>query len=102
MEWFVNDNKLGTLPDTMRNALKLAPQDMFIERCQQLARGKRVLVDADSAPVALRFAIEPQGEIIWQTDPITLMKASKNPVELAGYRECHHQTVRHGSISLPG
>lgn len=91
VEWFVNDNKLGTLPDTMRNALKLAPQDMFIERCQQLARGKRVLVDADSAPVALRFAIEPQGEIIWQTDPITLMKASKNPVELAGYRECHHQ-----------
>lgn len=91
VEWFVNDNKLGTLPDTMRNALKLTPQDMFIERCQQLARGKRVLVDADSAPVALRFAIEPQGEIIWQTDPITLMKASKNPVELAGYRECHHQ-----------
>lgn len=49
------------------------------------------MVDNDSAPVALRFAIEPQGEIIWLTDPITLMKANKNPVELAGYRECHHQ-----------
>jgi Xaa-Pro aminopeptidase len=49
------------------------------------------MVDADSAPVALRFAIEPRGEIVWRTDPITLMKATKNPIELAGYRACHHQ-----------
>ncbi len=91
VEWFVNDNKLGTLPDRVRNAFTISPQDAFIERCQQLSRGKRVMVDNDSAPVALRFAIEPQGEIIWLTDPITLMKANKNPVELAGYRECHHQ-----------
>jgi Xaa-Pro aminopeptidase len=40
------------------------------------------MVDADSAPVALRFAIEPQGEIVWQTDPITLMKAGKNRLSL--------------------
>ncbi|WP_191185383.1 aminopeptidase P family protein [Enterobacter sichuanensis] len=91
VEWFVNDNKLSALPDAVRNAFTIAPQDAFIERCQRLAAGKRVMVDADSAPVALRFAIEPQGEIVWQTDPITLMKATKNPVELAGYRECHHQ-----------
>jgi hypothetical protein len=29
----------------------LAPQDTFIERCQQIAEGKRVMIDADSAPV---------------------------------------------------
>ena len=91
VEWFVNDNKLSNLPDSFRHTVTIAPQDAFIGRCQQLAKGKRVMVDADSAPVALRFAIEPDGEIIWQTDPITLMKAHKNPVELAGYRECHHQ-----------
>ncbi|MFZ5295513.1 aminopeptidase P family protein [Enterobacter chuandaensis] len=91
VEWFVNDNKLSALPDEVRNAFTIAPQDTFIERCQQLAEGKRVMVDADSAPVALRFAIEPRGEIVWRTDPITLMKATKNPVELAGYRACHHQ-----------
>lgn len=28
------------------------------------------MVDADSAPVALRFAIEPHGDILWRTDPI--------------------------------
>lgn len=91
VEWFVNDNKLSNLPDSFRHTVTIAPQDAFIGRCQQLAKGKRVMVDADTAPVALRFAIEPDGEIIWQTDPITLMKAHKNPVELAGYRECHHQ-----------
>lgn len=91
VEWFVNDNKLSALPDEVRNAFTIAQQDTFIERCQQLAEGKRVMVDADSAPVALRFAIEPRGEIVWRTDPITLMKATKNPVELAGYRACHHQ-----------
>lgn len=91
VEWFVNDNKLSALPDGVRNAFTVAPQDTFIERCQQIAVGKRVMIDADSAPVALRFAVEPRGEIVWRTDPITLMKATKNPVELAGYRECHHR-----------
>lgn len=91
VEWFVNDNKLGALPEDVRNAFTIAPQDAFIERCQQIAAGKRVMIDADSAPVALRFAIEPRGEIVWRTDPITLMKATKNPIELAGYRACHHQ-----------
>ncbi|WP_395277835.1 aminopeptidase P family protein [Enterobacter bugandensis] len=91
VEWFVNDNKLAELPDAVLNAFMIAPQDTFIERCQQLAEGKRVMVDADSAPVALRFAIEPRGEIVWRTDPITLIKATKNPAELAGYRECHLQ-----------
>ncbi|HEE9787590.1 TPA: aminopeptidase P family protein [Enterobacter soli] len=91
VEWFVNDNKLSKLSDTVKEAFTISPQDAFIGRCQQILQGKRVMVDADSAPVALRFAIEPQGEIVWQTDPITLMKAGKNSTELAGYRECHHQ-----------
>ncbi|WP_203461382.1 aminopeptidase P family protein [Enterobacter cloacae] len=91
VEWFVNDNKLSNLPDSVRNAFTIAPQNTFIERCQRISQGKRVMLDAGSAPVALRFAIEPDGDILWQTDPITLMKANKNPVELAGYRECHHQ-----------
>ncbi|MFT4293037.1 aminopeptidase P family protein [Enterobacter sp.] len=91
VEWFVNDNKLSKLSDTVKEAFTISPQDAFIGRCQQISQGKRVMVDADSAPVALHFAIEPQGEIVWQTDPITLMKAGKNSTELAGYRECHHQ-----------
>jgi Xaa-Pro aminopeptidase len=90
VEWFVNEDKLHALPASVREAFTVSPQDDFIARCQQLAHGKRVLVDADSAPVALRFAIEPEGEIIWQTDPITLMKANKNRLSWRD-RECHHR-----------
>jgi Xaa-Pro aminopeptidase len=91
VEWFVNDDKLADLPPSVAGQFILSPQEAFIPRCQQLAKGKRIVVDPDSAPVALRFAIEPQGDIVWLTDPITLLKAGKNQVELAGYRECHHQ-----------
>ena len=92
LEWFVDSNKTQQLPAALLNTLTLAPQESFLARCQQLAKGKRFLVDKDYAPVALRFAIvEHGGEVLWAPDPITLMKAHKNDVELAGYRECHEQ-----------
>lgn len=92
LEWFVDSNKTQQLPAALLNTLTLAPQESFLARCQQLAKGKRFLVDKDYAPVALHFAIvEHGGEVLWAPDPITLMKAHKNDVELAGYRECHEQ-----------
>ena len=92
LEWFVDSNKTQQLPAALLNTLTQAPQESFLARCQQLAKGKRFLVDKDYAPVALRFAIvEHGGEALWAPDPITLMKAHKNDVELAGYRECHEQ-----------
>ncbi|WP_407435835.1 aminopeptidase P family protein [Lelliottia sp.] len=90
VEWFVDGEKIRDLPASALKSVVVSAQDDFVRRCQQISEGKRVWVDADSAPVALRFAIEPQGEILWQADPITMMKAQKNAVELAGYRECHH------------
>lgn len=89
VEWFVDGEKIRDLPASALESVVVSAQDDFVRRCQQISEGKRVWVDADSAPVALRFAIEPQGEILWQADPITMMKAQKNAVELAGYRECH-------------
>ncbi|MFV9326880.1 aminopeptidase P family protein [Citrobacter europaeus] len=92
LEWFVDSNKTQQLPASLLNTLTLAPQESFLARCRQLAKGKRFLVDRDYAPVALRFAIEEHGgNVLWAPDPITLMKAHKNDVELAGYRECHEQ-----------
>jgi len=89
VEWFVDGEKIRDLPASALESVVVSAQDDFVRRCQQISEGKRVWVDADSAPVALRFAIEPQGEILWQADPITMMRAQKNAVELAGYRECH-------------
>lgn len=92
LEWFVDSNKTQQLPSSLLDTLTLVPQENFLTRCQQLANGKRFLVDKDYAPVALRFAIEEHGgNVLWAPDPITLMKSHKNDVELAGYRECHEQ-----------
>ena len=91
VEWFVDGDKLRELPASAVDGLVISPQDSFVPRCKQVSEGKRVWLDADSAPVALRFAIEAQGEIVWLADPVTIMKANKNPVELEGYRECHQQ-----------
>jgi len=89
VEWFVDGDKIRALPASALESVVVSAQDDFVRRCDQISEGKCVWVDADSAPVALRFAIEPQGAILWQADPITMMKAQKNAVELAGYRECH-------------
>ncbi len=91
VEWFVTPEKTTGLSASLLESLTQAPEADFLPRSQLLCAGKRVMVDADSAPVALRFAVEPQGEIVWHADPITAMKAHKNPTELAGYRDSHQQ-----------
>ena len=92
VEWFVDPRKTAALSAELKATLTLNDFDAFLPRCQQIAPGKRILLDGDFAPVALRFAIEQQGgEVLWSADPITFIKAHKNPVELAGYRESHQQ-----------
>lgn len=90
IEWFVDDAKLHQLDSTLLNSVSLQHHDSFLARCQQLAAGKRFSLDGDTAPVAVRIAVEAGGgEIVWQPDPITLVKANKNSTELEGYRACH-------------
>lgn len=90
VEWFVDEAKLQQLKGSALESLNIQKPDEFLARCQQHAAGKRFLLDADNTPVAVRFAVEAGGgEIEWQPDPITLMKANKNSTELEGYRSSH-------------
>ncbi|MBV8044138.1 aminopeptidase P family protein [Pluralibacter sp.] len=90
LEWFINSQKTAGLSDTLLSTLTRLPQEALLSRVAQRAPGKRILLDADSAPVALRFATEQHGgSILWATDPITFIKAKKNDVELEGYRDSH-------------
>ena len=57
LEWFVDSNKTQQLPSSLLDTLTLAPQENFLTRCQQLANGKRFLVDKDYAPVALKNTV---------------------------------------------
>lgn len=90
IEWFVDEGKLRSLDKAQLNGISRSPMDEFLPRCQQAAAGKRILIDPDSAPVAVRFAVEHGGgNVVWGPDPITLIKANKNETELAGYRDSH-------------
>lgn len=92
MEWFIDAAKTHALSDDLKSSLRISAWTDFLPHCQQAAAGKKVMLDADYAPVALRFAIEHNGgEVVWHSDPITLIKAHKNPVELEGYRDSHRQ-----------
>lgn len=92
MEWFIDPAKTHELSDVLKSSLRISAWTDFLPHCQQVAAGKKVMLDADYAPVALRFAIEHNGgEVVWHADPITFIKAHKNPVELEGYRDSHRQ-----------
>jgi Xaa-Pro aminopeptidase len=75
-----------------RQADVLEP-DALLEFVEDLGRkGARVVFDSATAPAYLTQAIERAGgkaEI--GADPITLMKAKKNPAELAGARAAHER-----------
>lgn len=54
------------------------------------AKGRRVRVDQSTAPVRLAGLIEAAGGSVDKgTDPIALLKAAKNPAEIAGMRAAH-------------
>lgn len=90
LEWFIDNRKTAGLSDALLGALTRLPQEALLTRVAQLAPGKRILLDADSAPVALRFAAEQHGgSVLWAADPITFIKAKKNEAELEGYRDSH-------------
>ena len=67
--------------------------DALLGFVEDLGRsGARVAFDAATAPAWLTQAIERAGgKAAIGADPITLMKAKKNPVELAGARAAHER-----------
>ena len=67
--------------------------DALLDFVEDLGRqGARVAFDAATAPAYLTQAIERAGgKADIGADPITLMKATKNPVELAGARAAHER-----------
>lgn len=92
VEWFVDPVKLTLVPPVWLMDISLKAPSALLARCQEVAAGKRILLDADNAPVAVSFAVEAGGgEVFWQPDPLTFMKAQKNLTELEGYRHCHLQ-----------
>lgn len=88
---FLDEAKLS---EDVRDALSalshLHPVEDLDETLSAFARNRRVRVDQATCPVRLAGLIDKAGGTIDKgQDPIALLKASKNPAEIAGMRAAH-------------
>lgn len=90
--WFVAPEKLSTeLRAHLGNAVSSQPPADFLGALDGFA-GQRVLLDPNSAPAILFHRLKEAGaEIVRDSDPCQLPKATKNAVELAGARAAHRR-----------
>jgi len=83
------------IPDDVRSALApfadFLPREHMMENLDELGKeGKRVRFDEATAGYALIRRLEAAGgETINGEDPVTLMKACKNKIEIEGARRAH-------------
>ena len=90
-DWFVDRRKLpNDLAGIEADGLTIQDIDSFIPELEKRASDRRVMIDPGFAPVAVRLAVERGGgTALMQISPVTVAKAVKNPVELAGFRSVH-------------
>ena len=81
----------NSVADSLNQVADIAHPDTLDTVLARLsAGGKTIRVDQATAPVRLIDLIEQAGGTISSgPDPVSLMKAAKNPTELAGTREAH-------------
>ena len=75
------------------NAVTLAPPDELGSALDTLGKmARRVLIEAATAPYWASTRLQQAGAtIVREADPVSLPKACKNAVELAGVRAAHHR-----------
>ena len=71
------------------DGITLRPYGQIYENLSSLPANSRVLIDEDAVNVALRHALPQTVKVIARTNPTTLMKAQKTPVEQENMRLAH-------------
>lgn len=91
-EWLVDHRKLpNDLSDFELDGVALAEPQQLLERVRAAAPGCTAMFDPAVTSSAVAHATrEAGGSVRLTRSPITLAKMHKNPVELAGFRDCHH------------
>lgn len=89
IDLFVDARKLGdAVAEFELDGVTLHAPSAFLQRLsERLKRGERVSMDPRFSPVgAATTAREASATVLIEPDPLTALKAVKNPVELAGLR----------------
>lgn len=90
-EWLVDHRKLpNDLADFELDGVTIAAPETLLERAHAAAPGRTLLLDPAFAPSAVAHTVRSAGGAVrLARSPVTLAKMVKNPVELAGFRDCH-------------
>ena len=89
IDLFIDARKLGdAVAEFELDGVTLHAPSAFLQRLsERLKRGERVSMDPRFSPVgAATTAREASATVLIEPDPLTALKAVKNPVELAGLR----------------
>ena len=90
-EWLVDHRKLpNDLSDFELDGVTTAEPQTLLQRVRAKSSGRTLLLDPAFAPSAVAHAARAAGGTVrLARSPLTLAKMVKNPVELAGFRDCH-------------
>jgi Xaa-Pro aminopeptidase len=88
---FMDERKVkNNIREALEGNSTFAPIEGFADALQNLPKDAKVLVDPKASALAVRDAVKTAGcKLVETADPITLMKAQKNAVELEGARAAH-------------
>ncbi|MGJ8586114.1 MAG: aminopeptidase P family protein [Marinosulfonomonas sp.] len=90
MIWAIHTDKIEQGPVVLDADVKQVAPDMFLDTLTQTSDGAKIGLDPVFAGKAVEVAIEAGGgTAVHMDDPVTVFKAAKNEVELAGYRDAH-------------
>ncbi len=92
IEWFVDDSKLSQeVIDWVSDSTSLSIFGSFSFRLKELAiKGGVFWLDSSSAPYQFERVVEMNGGVVFgDKEPIELMKAKKNEVEIKGTIQAH-------------
>ncbi|MDR3472114.1 MAG: aminopeptidase P family protein [Devosia sp.] len=91
LDWFVDDRKLpNDRVGYELDGVRVHDPAALLPTLARRAADRAVLIDPYFAPVAARLAVEQaQGWVVSAASPITNAKATKNAVELKGFRSAH-------------
>lgn len=73
----------------LQEGVELQPYDAIEETVRNLPAGKRIWLDSSVVNYRLTESIPESVEILDQRSPVVLMKAVKNPTEMANMRAAH-------------
>ena len=88
---YINESKLDDqLRDNLQeNAIVICPYDAIYEDVKKIAQDAVVLLDKTIVNYAITSGLHKEITVINRPNPSQLMKAMKNPIELANNRKAH-------------